>query len=312
MRPLTFEPKGGTDSFLQGDEQVRESGMSRFSPSEAALEGFRLTREHPATVLAWGVVYALGIFVIGQLMLFALGPEFVNVMRKGATSEDAEVIGGVLAQSWPKFLLVLGPVMALTAMFQAGIYRLVLRPQERGVLHLRFGADELKLTLVNVLMVAIGLLFLTAEFAAISIARTGGGPAAWVAVLAVAALTIWIGVRLSLVTPFTFAEHRIDLKAAWALTRGQFWPLLGMIVLAVIFYVMVWLLISIIGVALVTVAGGPEAIADVRRLGPAAWIAFLLYMGLELILQVVQLVMISAPLAVAYQSLLPKPQASAD
>jgi hypothetical protein len=120
---------------------------------------------------------------------------------------------------------------------------------------------------------------------------------------AILAFTIWVGVRLSLVTPYTFAEHKIDLKGAWGLTRGRFWPLLGMLVLAVIFYIMVWLLISIIGVALVALAGGPEAIADVRRLGPAALIAFVLYLALELILQVVQVVMISSPLAVAYKQL---------
>ena len=57
----------------------------------------------------------------------------------------------------------------------------------------------------------------------------------------------------------TFAMRRIVIAPAWELTSGRFWPLLGMIVLAVIFYIMVWLLIAVIGVAIVTLAGGQEA-----------------------------------------------------
>ena len=43
--------------------------MIKFSASEAALEGFRLTRERPGTIFGWGVVYAICMFVIGRLML---------------------------------------------------------------------------------------------------------------------------------------------------------------------------------------------------------------------------------------------------
>jgi hypothetical protein len=278
--------------------------MNQFSPSDAALEGFRLTRERPGTVLAWGVVYAIGITLIGQLMLAALDPQLMHLVgKKDLSSDDLEAISSMLAKSWPAFLLVLAPVMALTATFQAGIYRLVLRPQEKGVLHLRFGADELKLAAVNVLMVAIGVGCLFVEFVALNLAGQGGGVLAVIAAAAILALTVWLGVRLSLVTPYTFAEHKIDLKGAWALTRGHFWRLFGMLVLAVIFYIMVWLLISIIAAALIAVAGGAEAISNFRRLGPAALVAFLLYLALELILQVVQVVMISSPLAVAYKQL---------
>ena len=31
--------------------------MNGFSASEAALEGFRLTRERPGTIAAWSVIY---------------------------------------------------------------------------------------------------------------------------------------------------------------------------------------------------------------------------------------------------------------
>jgi hypothetical protein len=57
----------------------------------------------------------------------------------------------------------------------------------------------------------------------------------WVEVLgaiAVAGLSIWAGVRLSLLSITTFAEGKIDLRRTWALTDHHFWHLLGMYALA--------------------------------------------------------------------------------
>lgn len=278
--------------------------MNRFSASDAALEGFRLTRERPGTILAWGVIYAIGIFLIGRLMLLLLDPQLIGlVSKRDLSADDMEAISGLLAHSWPAFLLVLAAVLVFTAVFQAGIYRLVLRPGEKGFLHLRFGMDELRLALVNLLMVVVGVACLFVEFVSLGLAEQGGGFAAIAAAVVVALVTIWLGVRLSLATPATFAAHKVDIAGAWRLTHKPFWPLFGMIVLAIIFYIMVFFLIGIIGAALVAIAGGPEAITHPGSLGPAGWVALVLYSLLELILQIVQLVMISSPLAVAYQQI---------
>lgn len=278
--------------------------MSRFSASEAALEGFRLTRERPATVFAWGVFYTVGIFLIGRLMLISLNPEFIALTRKGGgiSEQEMEQISSMLAQSWPAFLLVLVLVLALLSIVTGGIYRMVLRPGEPGFLHLRFGRDELRLTAVNLLMFALGMVFLTCEFAALAAAEQSallGG----VAGLGLAVLILWLGVRLSLATPMTFALHRFAIADSWRATRGRFWPLLGMIVLAVVFYLMVWLLISVIAAALVALAGGENSLANIRHLTGPAIIGVALYVFLQLMLQVIQLVMLYAPFAVAYQQL---------
>jgi hypothetical protein len=153
-------------------------------------------------------------------------------------------------------------------------------------------------------MVVVGVVCLFVEFVSLGLAEQGGGFAAMAAAVVVLVFTIWLGVRFSLATPATFAAHRIDIRGAWRLTRGPaFWPVLGMIVLAFIFYIMVFFLIGIIGAALVAIAGGSDAITHPASLGPAGWIALILYSLLELILQIVQLVMISSPLAVAYQQI---------
>src|SRR5262249_20322569 len=111
----------------------RGTGMIKFSASEAALEGFRLTRERPGTIFGWGVVYAVCMFLIGQLMLVSLDPELIALTRsKDLEQADIERVSNLLAQSLPAFLLVLVLVVALLSCLMGGIYRLVLRPGEKG------------------------------------------------------------------------------------------------------------------------------------------------------------------------------------
>ena len=278
--------------------------MTTFSASEAALEGFRLTRERAGAMLAWCGVYLVGLFAIAALMSASLGPEFVAIARKGTpSSADFDAVAAMLTKSWPAFLLVLLVAVFLMSLLTAGIYRLVLRPGEAGVAHLRLGADELRLTAVNLVLFGIGMACLFTGFLVVAMASTAGPGLAMVAGAAVAAVTIWLGVRLSMVTPMTFAMRRIVIAPAWELTSGRFWPLFGMIVLAVIFYIMVWLLIAVIGVAIVTLAGGQEAMAAGATMGAAAVVGALATIFMQLVLQVLQTVMIYAPFAVAYQQL---------
>jgi hypothetical protein len=277
--------------------------MIKFSASEAALEGFRLTRERPGTILGWGVVFAICIFVIGQVMLLSLDPKLVEISRHSPVDQqDMEQISALLAQSWPAFLLVLVLVVGLYSTLMGGIYRLVLRPEEKGFLHLRLGRDELRLTGVNLLLFAIGMVCLTAELAAVAATSEQQGMA-MIAAVVLPIVTAWIGVRLSLATPMTFDLHRFAIRDSWRASRGNFWPLLGMIVLAAIFYVMVWLLINIIGAALVGLAGGAQALQNLSALRGPAIIMAALVVFLQLILQVIQVVMLYAPFAVAYQEL---------
>lgn len=284
--------------------------MIKFSASEAALEGFRLTRERAGTIFGWGVVYAVCMFVIGQLMLVGLDPELIALTRnQDLQQQDVERVSNLLAQSLPAFLLVLVLVVALVSCLMGGIYRLVLRPGEKGFLHLRFGKDELRLTAVNLLLFAMGMIFLTAEIAAVGAAQQGNAVAA-IAAVVLLLTSLWVGVRLTLATPMTFAEHRFAIRDAWRASRGRFRPLFGMIVLAVIFYLMVWLLISIIGAALIGLAGGAEALQNIRGLSGAAILGAGLYLALQLILQVIQLVMIYAPFGVAYQQIHGDPPAN--
>ena len=276
--------------------------MNGFSASEAALEGFLLTRERPAAIAAWTGVYAICMVVLGEVMLKSLGPEAMEIARKGRLSpQDAEVIATKLSGSVPAFLLVLLLAVTLVSIITAGIYRLVLRPNETGFVHLRFGADELRLTAMNLILFAIGMVCLVLGFAVIAAAESASPALAVVVASAVAIGTIWVGVRLSLATPMTFQTRHLSLRAAWELTRGQFLPMLFMIFLSVIFYVIIWVLITVIWFVAVRVIGGPDALTSGD--GTAALIAGAAGFVISMLIQVIQLLMIYAPFAVAYQQL---------
>jgi len=276
--------------------------MNGFSPSEAALEGFRLTRERPGTVLAWSAVYFFGIMLIAVVMMASLDPNFIELVKRGElTTRDPEEVGAMLAQSWPAFLLVLALTVVLLSIIMAGIYRLVLRPNESGFAHLRLGKDELRLTAVNLLLFGAGILCLLVGFTLTALAERSAPAVGMLVGAAGVAFSVWLGVRLSLATPMTFATHKMSVREAWALTRGHFWRLLGMIVLAVIFYVIIWVLITIIGFVIIQLSGGQQAVQNLHS--PAAIVAFLATLAIQLLLPILQVVMIYSPLAVAYQQL---------
>jgi hypothetical protein len=273
-----------------------------FSPRDAALEGFRLTRERPGTVLAWSAVYFLGVMLIGVVMMASLDPHFIDVVKRGElTTRDPEEVGAMLAQSWPAFILVMALVVVLLSVIMAGIYRLVLRPNESGFAHLRFGRDELRLTAVNLLLFGAGILCLLVGFTLTALAERSAPAVGLLVGAAGVAFTMWLGVRLSLATPMTFATHKISVREAWALSQGHFWRLCWMIILAVIFYVIIWLLITIIGYVIVQLSGGQPALENLRS--PGAVIAFVASLAIQLLLPILQVVMIYSPLAVAYQQL---------
>lgn len=279
--------------------------MSQFSASDAALEGFRLVRRHPVAILAWCGVYFLGIMAIAAVMAVVLGPTFIEFIQDGGLeSGRTDVFAEQLANSWPAFILVLLLAMFLFGILTSAVYRSILRPDERSVAYLRIGADEVRLAAVHMLLFLILMAFVIPINMLLLGAMGGiGGPVLTVAALALILAMFWVGVRLCLATPVTFAEHRISLARSWRLTRGRFWPLLGMAVLAVIFYVMVWLLVTFLGVVIVGLSGGAEAVASEGPPSVGTVIALLVSVAIQLLVPTLQVVMIFAPFAVAYQAL---------
>ena len=88
------------------------------------------------------------------------------------------------------------------------------------------------------------------------------GLSAWIAFLgglAVIGLSMWVGVRLSLLSPQTFAEGRINVRESWVLTHGHFWGLLGMFVLNLLMALGATMAMSLVGgvlTGLIALIGG--------------------------------------------------------
>jgi len=277
------------------------------------MEGFRLTKEHPGVMLAWSAVYFGGILLIALVMMATLGPAFIELARKGelASGQDLEAVADMLVESWPAFIVVLMMTALLMSIVTAGVMRLVLRPAEHGFAHLKLGRTELRLTAANLLCILIYALSMVLGLVFMTGASQLGGVGGVIAFVAVMAFGCWIGVRLSLLLPTVFETGRISFAEAWSNTRGHFWQLFGMIVMAVIFYVIVWILFSIISFAIVELSGGEAAMRDISALGPVTAIAAVITLVMQLLLQVLQIVMIYAPFAVAYRDLVKGDEAPA-
>jgi len=280
--------------------------MTVFSPSDAALEGFRLTREHPVAILVWGLFYFLGVMVLGILMVIGLGPTFVSFVQSGGMeSGDTAAFGQILEKAWPQFLLIVFLAVVLLSIVTTGVYRLVLRPHEPTPLksHLKLGADEVRVTLTNLVMLLIGMLCLFAIAATAGLLAGGNARVVALFSLLLAGVMIWIGVRLSLAAPMTFGEGRLAIAASWRLTRGHFWRLLGMILLATIFYLVIWALVSVIAAVIITLGGGQEAITNFGSMSPVAFVALIATLFIQLVLPILQVMILHAPLAIAYRAI---------
>lgn len=192
-----------------------------FSPSDAALEGFKILRRHWRAVAGWSLFNLIALVALGIVgAVIAFGAQ--AAASAGALSFNP-ALGGLLASLGEAFI---------TAIIAAGLFRLMLRPDEAGWMHLRIGADEVRILGVWILLSVAA--FLLVGFCAVLIGagRSLGPPGALAAAILVVALATWLSLRLSLSAVATFAEQRLAFDSSWRLTRGRGWRLFGMAILS--------------------------------------------------------------------------------
>ncbi|MBD3832470.1 hypothetical protein [Brevundimonas bullata] len=289
-----------------------------FPATDCAFEGFRLTRRAPLAVLSWAAAYAVFI----GLMFLLVGPHFVTVLSvitemqaQGQTEPSPEDIER-LAQAYG---VIIGWAMPLGLLFSAvistAIARSVIRPEDRKFGYLRVGKDELRVLGASLLVSLIMFAVTFAGFMVVTVATAGAMalPALWLVVvllsLAIIGLLIWLSVRLSLVVPSTFAEGRIMLKPAFAMTGEKvFWPLLGMAIIAGIMAMLVGLLGSAVAAPLSLMVGGSEQLVAMQgasvpsllsALGPMLAVSLVV----QAVLSAAQIVIMYAPFSAAYLQL---------
>ncbi len=239
--------------------------MGGFSAIAVIAAGFRLIGRHPGVVLAWGLAYVavalaplIAIFWGELPTLIGLYFKIMESLMAGVPPpvNDPELVRaqGLLVAFE---LTQIGLNLLAVALVGCAVYRAVLEPERKAFAYLRVGLQELW---VIVSMLALGLLLFVVLVASSTLAGlvgqavgTGswtGGLVLFLASCGAVALVIWMGLRLSLAGPMSFAERRFRLIEAWPLTYGQGWRLFAVALCLVSIILFIQMILAILGQAL--------------------------------------------------------------
>jgi hypothetical protein len=252
--------------------------MARISVTGAAFAGLGVIGRHPGAVLTWGVVL-LVLSVLPVLALVAImGPQMLKILPGILASErgaiDQEVMREMMRlQSGMLLLQLVGWLWGtfVKALICSAVFRAVLQPDASRRGFLRLGAQELWLTLlflvvsvlayIVVVIASIGVMLPAFIVGLTSGAQGQGAAAGFVTALAlglvVTGVLIWLGLRLSMAAPMTFADSQFRLFESWSFTKGSAWRLLGMSVLSLLLVFVVELVVAAIVLGAMFAAGGP-------------------------------------------------------
>jgi hypothetical protein len=272
-----------------------------FSWSGATLAGLGVMRREPRALLLWSLVG----------LVFALFDQVLDTR--------ADILGKTgYSGTWivPMFSLARGVVGAVAmAIFSAAVYRAVLRPEGEARGRMRFGADEIRLTLVwllqGVLLLVLTIAAIVPAYAVSTLTAKRNDMVTGIVGTAVAVgiLVAWIVLllRLSLAAPMALAERRWSVPAAWRMTKGHalkilavHLPLLLALGLALSFSKTLYLLV--LGVTHIGASASffPRNAASLPELFAPVRLAFTV---ISAVLGAVAAVMLYAPAAAIYRDL---------
>jgi hypothetical protein len=272
--------------------------VTTFSPSDAALEGFRVLRRRWRAVAGWALFNVIALVALIILMLVVL----LGVVPFAGSREAAGAWGALIGG----LILGLGS-LAVEIVIWCGVLRVELAPEAPGFLHLRIGHDELRVFAAALLMaiaavVLVGLAIAAGRLAALA------APAAGVLVGAAGLAAAYaVMLRLGLAPVIAFAERRISLPQAWRRTRGQTWRLVGMALLLLCVILLIWAVVSIAVLAVLAATTGFSGLgltgADALAAHPGRYLS---ETGVQLLLAPVWIVLAQAPWVAVYRALTPE------
>jgi hypothetical protein len=252
--------------------------MAQLSVSDIAVAGFRVARHKPVTIVVWAVASLAMSLVTAGLMLTMGGAAMTQSMAMAMNPQALEANPGAMMALYAQLAPLYGALILISLAYYAVLlpaaYRAVLRPQESAFGYLRFGADEGRQLIVNIVLglvmivVYFGSVILMALIVAITAFAGDVGAVIGTLLGIVALLGSWfyVAVRLSLAGPQTLAERRLRLFGSWALTKGRFWPLFGGYVVAVLLSIVVTILgLVIVFAASAVIGGGMQGLSAVFR-----------------------------------------------
>lgn len=251
--------------------------MTAFSPTDAALSGFRYIGRRPLVVLSWaGAFLAYGLIYNTVFVIFAGDKQAAIQALADVNRSDPEAAMAMVPSLSFIFLLTTLATLTMSSIMFTAAYRAFLRPDDNRFAYLRFGRDELRMAVLVVATAALdaGGLFLIA-FVTGSLAGLGAALPIIVQMLyfpilvvgALCAMT-WPSVRLSLAMPMTLGDHHLRLFESWKPTHGHFWGLVSTYLLSAILTLVVvvseWAVVALLA-AIVIVSSG-LSLADLSGL----------------------------------------------
>lgn len=296
--------------------------MASLSAGGLAVEGFRLLNRERGAALAWAGCYlALMVITVG-LIVGVVGSQAAAFLQPGVGQMAPQAALALMKPLFGLYALMLPLGLLCQAVLMGAIYRAVLRPTERGFFFLRIGADEFRLLgacLILYLIVIAGVVIVGGVAAALVAAAPGAATGVLAGILWIVGMPCffaWIGVRLCLSTPMTFAQRRLRIFGSIPLTRGHYWPLFWAFIIALILAVVVSMVMqAILGAAQQLSGDSLTALVQGGRFTPATLTALapigVLYTVLFAIAGLVQAVVMLAPLAAAYRAIVPGASADA-
>ena len=227
--------------------------MPDFSPTDAAFEGFRFTRERPGSVAAWAAVtfaFNLATGVLGALV----GGDALRAFQAAArNSTDVAQVLPLVLPAVPALVVTVLMELAGASVVYASALRCFMGLDHR--VSFRVGSDERRLFLLLVgygvfywlFTMVTGMLFGLAENIAEALSPSVANFLVYVAPVAMVLLPIFVIVRLSLAPVIAVDRKRISLKESWVSTKGHFWPLAASLVLSIgLFLVVVFVALMLV------------------------------------------------------------------
>jgi hypothetical protein len=273
--------------------------MISFSASDAALDGFQVIRTQWRVALGWCLFSLVGFVGLVIVAFFVILAASFVVTSSEQVSSAGGAIGGLT--------LGLGGA-AIQWLILAALYRMRLRPEAApGLYYLRITRDEGRLFGLWLTMAAIFVALMVAGFLLLRALEQVSGLAAGLGTLAYLGLLLWLAMRFSLAGPANFATGRFGLADSWRLTKGRFWALLGMTVLALCLLLLIAVVVFILTAVIQAAIGGFHSLAPVSLADPQALAerpgAYAFALVAELVIAPLYLVIAQAPFAAAYKAL---------
>jgi len=226
--------------------------------TQAALAGFGVLRRKPWAPLVWSVIYV----GVTAGMLLILGAAFVKAIGRLATLsptstvQPAEILGLLAAVAGGYFLMI-AVFWVIGAIINMAVVRAVLEPEAGAFAYMRFGAPELWLMLANFVLFILYTIVSMALAIPVSIVSAiaamtwrDGAPFVGLPVQLITwGVTIWFGLRFSMVAPMIFTDRRFRLFESWTMTRGHVWRLFGVGAVMVLTTAVVYLVLVGVGLA---------------------------------------------------------------